>query len=70
MSDNYLACVHAYRLDTGFRWLTANAVPTVVSAVKLLDTLAWYSDDDNTVCVLFHGGDIGSTLSVTVFTFS
>ena len=30
---------------------TANAVP--VSAVKLLGILSWYSDDDNSVCVLF-----------------
>ena len=53
VSDVYIALVHAYRLDTGFRWLTAHAVPTIVPAVKLLGTLSWYSDDGNSVCVLF-----------------
>ena len=45
VSDVYIAFVHAY--------LTENAVPLIVSAVKLLGTLSWYSDDDKGVCVLF-----------------
>ena len=53
VSDVYIAFVHAFRLDSGCRWLTANAVPMIVSARKLLGTLSLYSDDGNSVYVWF-----------------
>ena len=53
VSTAYMAFVYAFRLDRGFRWLTSAAVALIVSARNLLGTLSWYSDDDESVCVLF-----------------